>query len=363
LEPSYNEKAGFPVINKQEVAYPVTVHDFSADPDFIAFREALSHVRTICISAHVGPDGDTLGSMLGIRHAFLKNIHYIERIDCLVSGRVPDTLSFLPDSGAIISVDKTDTSQLPKQYDMAISVDCGSSDRLGVAQPWFESAPVRVNIDHHISNKRFGTINLVVTDAAASGQVVADLLEHLSIPLDADTAQCLYTALVSDTGGFKYSNTTAAVFDCALRLVKAGATPEPVFKALYEIQPMAQFQLHAEALAQAQFNTNATIGWTSVTQAMLTKHGALEEHTDGLVESIRRIDSVMIACVLRETAQGHTKVSLRSDHDAVDVAAIVEDLGGGGHRKAAGCTIELPPAQAQQKLLPLLEQAVQAAGF
>ncbi len=321
--------------------------------DFIA---ALAEAKTIFITAHVGPDGDTLGSMLGIKHALEKARPHIHRVDCVISGKMPDVYRFLPGIKDVLRME-TATTLMPK-YDMAISVDCGSADRLGLAQVVFEAADISVNIDHHISNIKFGKINIVETTAAASAEVVFDILKTMKIPMDAQIATCLYTGIITDTGGFKYSNTTVKVMETTAQLINAGANPEYIFKQLYDEQPRSQVMIQAQALLNTEFNADQTIGWTVVTRDLLAKHGAEDEHIDGLVESIRKIDSILIAVVYKETKSGHTKVSIRSDHHAIDVAAVMGKFDGGGHKMAAGCTIEIPVQDGPKTLMPLLEECV-----
>jgi phosphoesterase RecJ-like protein len=294
--------------------------------------------------------------MLGFKFAIEKARPHVQRVDCVISGKMPDVYSFLPGIKEVLRMETATT--LLTQYDMAISVDCGSADRLGLARPLFESAKVSVNIDHHISNERFGKLNVVEPTAAASAEVIFDILKDMKIPLDANIATCLYTGIVTDTGGFKYSNTTAKVLEDTARLVAAGANPEYIFKQIYEEQPLCQVMLQADALRQTRFNADKTIGWTLATRDLLNQHGALEEHVDGLVESIRRIDSVLVAVVFKETENGQTKVSIRSDTHEIDVAAVMGVFGGGGHKMAAGCTMPLAIQDAPAKLLPLLEEKV-----
>lgn len=322
------------------------------------FITALDAAKSVFITAHVGPDGDTLGSMLGLKHALEKARPQIQRVDCVISGKMPDVYRFLPGIRDVLRME-TATTLLP-QYDVGISVDCGSVDRLGLARPLFEAARTSVNIDHHVSNERFGQINVVEPTAAASGEILYDILKAMQIPLDANIATCLYTALVSDTGGFKYSNTTAKVLETAAGLVNAGASPDYVFKQLYDEQPYAQVMMQADALRQAAFNTSRSLGWVSVSRDLLARHGALDEHIDGLVESLRRIDTVLIAVVFKETDRGQTKISIRSDRQDIDVAEVMGRFGGGGHRLAAGCTMDMPVDEAQKTLLPLLEEKIRA---
>jgi bifunctional oligoribonuclease and PAP phosphatase NrnA len=294
--------------------------------------------------------------MLGFKHALEKARPHIQRVDCVISGKMPDVYAFLPGIKEVLRMETATT--LLDQYDMAISVDCGSPDRLGLGRSVFDAAKLSVNIDHHISNERFGKMNVVEPAAAASAEVVFDILKEMQIPMDANIATCLYTGIVTDTGGFKYSNTTAKVLETTAQLVSAGANPEYIFKQIYEEQPLCQIMMQADALLHTQFNADKTIGWTLATRELLAQHGALDEHIDGLVESIRRIDSVLIAVVFKETEDGQTKVSIRSDTHDIDVSAVMGLFGGGGHKMAAGCTLDLPISEAPAKLLPLLEEKV-----
>lgn len=295
--------------------------------------------------------------MLGFKFALEKSRPHIHRIDCVISGKMPDTYSFLPGINEILRMETATT--LLDHYDMAISVDCGSVDRLGLAGVVFDQAKVSVNIDHHISNIRFGSLNIVEPKAAASAEIVFDILKEMKIPLDANIATALYTGIVTDTGGFKYSNTTPKVLETTAQLVSAGAHPDYIFKQIYDEQPLCQIMLQADALLQTQFNADKTIGWTVISREMLNRHGALDEHIDGLVESIRRVDSVLIAVVLKETESGQTKISIRSDTHDIDVAEVMGVFDGGGHKMAAGCTMPMTIQEAPAALLPLLQDKVQ----
>ncbi len=269
---------------------------------------------------------------------------------------MPDVYRFLP--GIQHVVDLETATDVLEQYDMAISVDCGSLDRLGPAQDLFKGAKQSVNMDHHISNKNFGGINVVVPTAAASGQVIANVLAEAGWPLDADIATCLYTAIVTDTGGFKYSNTTAEVFEVTAKLLSAGADPEYIYKELYELRPKCQTLLHAQAVVNAQYNPDSTLAWTQISRQQLDDLGATDDHVDGIVETLRQINTVVLSAVFKENRSGTTKVSLRSDNHAIDVAAVMEQFDGGGHKMAAGCTIEAPLQEATDKVLPLLEAQI-----
>ena len=184
------------------------------------------------------------------------------------------------------------------------------------------------------------------------------MLTANNIPIPADAATCLYVAILTDTGGFKYSSTSAKVFELAATLTRLGASPELIYRHLYEKYPRVQGMLQAKALLNAQFNSDKTLAWTVIPQAMLTEYEAEEEHIEGMVETLRRIDSVVISALLKETRSGMTKVSLRSDTELINVADIMARWGGGGHKMASGCTMNLPITAAEKELIPILEQAL-----
>ncbi|MGE0201491.1 MAG: bifunctional oligoribonuclease/PAP phosphatase NrnA [Candidatus Melainabacteria bacterium] len=326
--------------------------------DFTPAITALSQASSLFITAHVGPDGDTLGTMLGLRHALCATRPAL-RVDCVISGKMPDVYRFMP--GIETVKDCETATDLLERYDLAISVDCGSLDRLGPAGAHFSRAATSLNIDHHVSNEQFGQINLVVPQAAASGEVLFDLLQAMDVPVPPEAATCLYTAIVTDTGGFKYSNTSAKVMETVAALIRCGADPEFIFKQLYEEQPFEKLALHADAFLQTRFEADQRIAWTLVDQDLLKKHQALEEHVDGLVENLRRINCVLVAVVLKHTRPGETRVSCRSDDHRIDVSQVMQSFGGGGHKMAAGCTIAAPPREAWAQLLPRFREAVQPA--
>ena len=331
---------------------PPSLPELFFEPLLAALRQA----KTCMLTVHVGPDGDALGSMLALQHGLAIRFPSLQ-IDCLMDGTPPKIYEFLP--GIETVRDAHTATGLPQPYDVAICVDCGSLDRLGTVASTFSVATTSVNMDHHISNEQFADINLVVTDAAASGQVVADFLAVAGVPLNVAMAANVYTALVTDTGGFKYSNATAATYEWAARCLKTGMDHEKIYKAIYENRPRAQVMLLANAVMNAQFNTAQTLCWTEIPTTLLTRHGALEEHTDGIIDVMRQIDTVLVAAVFKAGATpGETRVSFRSDHHGLDVAAVAGQFGGGGHKMASGCTIEHPMVAARDLVLPILEVLV-----
>ena len=326
---------------------------------YTTLHQAIQGAKSIFVTAHVNPDGDTLGSMLGLKHALLPHFPHIERFDCVISGKRPDVYAFVPGMEDVLSIEQAEHLLLT-EYDLGISVDCGALSRLGLAQPYFANAKTTVNIDHHVSNDAFADINVIETDAAASGQVVTNLLDAWGVPFNAAMAVAIYVALITDTGGFRYPATTPAVFRLAARLQEAGCDTSMVYKKVFEELPRAQVLLHAHCLLASQHNAAATLYWSEVPQTLLKQLGALEEHIEGLIDHLRQTQGAMAAAVFKEAADGTVKVSLRSNVDSIDVSALLAPLGGGGHKKAAGASLAMGLAAAKAVVLPLLEAAVLA---
>ncbi len=217
--------------------------------------------------------------------------------------------------------------------------DCGSLARLGDLEPCAKAAHELVVVDHHVSNERFGTINVIDPEAAASGVLVRRLIECLGLPLNRDAAVCLYAALVCDTGRFQYECTTPAVFDLAKELASFDLPIANLSRTLFEEHRFAYIQLLAEALARAVLVPEKHFVWTSVTQADLARHGVTFEEVEGLIDVVRRTREAEVSCVLKQASDDTWRVSLRSLGEA-DVCRIAEAQGGGGHRFAAGFTTD-----------------------
>jgi len=336
--PCYHQKASFKQVHRllsQPIApkNPIVVHT----DDFSSVIVALQAAQSVLLTVHVGPDGDALGSMLAIKLALDAHALNIPKVDCWVDGPVAALFSILPGIQSVRSI--TSAKDITTPYDVAICVDCGSADRLGAVAPHFANATTSINLDHHISNENFADINIVLMDAAASGEVVARLLDALQYPLDPEIAACLFITLVTDTGGFKFSNTTSYTHQLAARCMETGIDHEKIYKQVYEQIPIAQGRLRARCLLQAEFSHDGRLAWTVVSKALREELGAKEEHTDGVVDMLRQIDSTELCVVFKESDDGEIKASLRSDNHNYDVSAIVQPFGGGGHKMAAGCTL------------------------
>jgi phosphoesterase RecJ-like protein len=307
--------------------------------DFELARAALAVAEAdrVALACHVNPDGDALGSMLGL-------FHVLRAGGCDVVASFPHPFSVAPHYRELPGLELlTHPDEFPREPDVMVTFDCGSLGRLGDLEPAAKAARELVVLDHHVSNTRYGTINVIDPTAAASGVLVRRLVLELGLPLTNEAAVALYAALVCDTGRFQYETTTPSVFDLARELVTFDVPVSRLSRQLFEEHRFAYLKLLGEALAAAQLDTERRFVWTSVTQDMLERHGVTLEEVEGLIDIVRRATEAEVTCVLKEEADGSVRVSLRSLGD-VDVRAIAAQYGGGGHRFAAGfeSTLDIP---------------------
>lgn len=314
--------------------------------------EALKKSRNVVIISHTGPDGDTLGSMLALKEILL-TLNTLEKIDTVAVSKIPDMYKFLP---GVNLVKFQDNKDLYQSYDIVIAVDCASLDRLGDAVDLFKNAKLTINIDHHISNNNFGDINWIETNAAACGQILYKLIEYLEINITKSIATNLYTAILTDTGGFKFENAKAETFEICSKLVMAGADPVFIYKECYESKPLPMVRLQAKAVDQAVFTKNNQIAYSSISRKLLELLDATDDHVEGISEILRQINTVKVAIIFKETSKGDTKVSFRSN--GVDVCEIARFFGGGGHKLAAGCTIAKNIADSINEILPMIKRQI-----
>jgi phosphoesterase RecJ-like protein len=299
------------------------------DASLARAARAIDHAGVVALACHVNPDGDALGSMLGL-------FHVLRAASREVVASFPPPFVVAPHYRDLPGLDLlTKPEDFPAEPDVMVTFDCGSLGRLGDLQAAAEAAHELVVLDHHVSNTRYGTINVIDPDAAASGVLVRRLVDELGLALDDAAAVALYTALVCDTGRFQYDTTTPGVFDLARELVEFDVPVSRLSRQLFEEHRFAYLQLLAEALAEARLDVERRFVWTAVTQDMLERHGVTLEEVEGLIDILRRTTEAEVTCVLKEEATGHFRVSLRSLGD-VDVRAIAANHEGGGHRFAAG---------------------------
>ncbi len=310
----------------------------------LKLKNKIEEAENIIIFSHVSPDGDTLGSNLALSMMIEK--HFNKKVDSVYVGNLPNLYSYLPNFDKFKNVQDIDIN---KKYDLAIAVDVASKDRMVLGVSIYDNAKFKVNIDHHKTNIGYGDISIVDGDAACVGIILFDIFKDWGYEITKDVARCIYTSLLTDTGGFKYESTTPEVFMLAADLVRYGVSPTHEFRSCYETKPQAMIQFQAYAVSNAVFYNNGRIAFVKITRADMSKFNASDDYTEGVVETLRTSKDVEIAAILKETKEGYTKVSLRSK--TVDIIPVVMDFGGGGHKFAAGCTIKKPIAIAFDKLL------------
>jgi len=287
--------------------------------------EKIKEAKNIILISHINPDGDALGSSLSL-YSILKKMD--KKVTIFNATKpLPMYLDFLPNFEKV-------TDKLPKNIDLMISFDCGSFDRLGID----EKPKFLINFDHHISNTRYGDINIIDEKAASTSQVVYNFCRANDIEIDKESGICMYTALVTDTGSFQYESVNSKVFEMAADLVEIGVKPDFVSKMLFQRDRLSRLRLLAKAYDTIELCCEGKVAFVEVTKEMMEITGAIKDDTDTIVNSVRAIASVEIACMLREDDDG-IKISLRSKNYA-DVSKIAVKYGGGGHIRAAGATIK-----------------------
>ena len=291
--------------------------------------DAIAGARQVALACHVNPDGDALGSMLGLFHVLRAGGQ-----DVVAS--FPHPFQIAPHYRELPGLDLlTEPAGFPDEPEVMVTFDCGSLGRLGELETSAKAAGELIVLDHHVSNTRYGTINVIDPAAAASGVIVRRLVLALGLPLTNDAAIALYAALVCDTGRFQYDTTTPSVFELARELVTFDVPVSRLSRQLFEEHRFAYLKLLSEALANAELDRERRFVWTAVTQAMLQHHDVTLEEVEGLIDIVRRASEAEVTCVVKEEIDGSVRVSLRS-LGAVDVRFIAAAHGGGGHRFAAG---------------------------
>ena len=314
------------------------------DNKFSELKSQIEKAESIIIFSHVSPDGDTLGSNLALSLMIEK--YFNKKAVSAFVGSLPSIYSYLPEFDRFIDVQSIPRD---KKYDLAIAVDVASKDRLVSGTNIYDNAVYKVNIDHHKTNIGYGDLNIIDANAACVGVILFKIFKEWNLDIPKDVARCIYTSLLTDTGGFKYESTTPETFMLAADLVRLGVSPTYEFRACYETKPQAMVQFQAYVVSNAVFYDNGKIAFAKITRSDMSKFNATDDYTEGIVEVLRTSKNVEIAAILKETKDGYTKVSLRSK--TIDLIPIVIEFGGGGHTFAAGCTIKKPIAVAFDKLL------------
>jgi phosphoesterase RecJ-like protein len=243
---------------------------------------------------------------------------------------------------------------------LVLFFDAGNMERSGDAVDHIADHATIVNVDHHPSNSRFGDINIIDASAAAVGEMCLDMLEHFGWDVTPSMATNLYTALMTDTGGFRHENTTPRALEVAARLAALGADPSYIAKMVYKSRPLTTLKLSGLSIASMQVEMGGRLAWAKVTRSMLREAGAAMAEAEGIIDTLNSIAGLEVAIVFKEVGSRLTKISVRS-RGAVDSAALCGRFGGGGHLRAAGAEVPLQMEQATEAVLSAAREAIEAA--
>jgi phosphoesterase RecJ-like protein len=321
--------------------------DQGADEAIERAARSIARASAVTLVCHVNPDGDALGSTLAL--------HHVLRAGGVASvASFPNPFVVAPHYRDLPGLELlTRPEEVDREPEVMVTFDCGALARLGDLETNAKAATELIVVDHHASNERYGTINVIDPAAAASGVLVRRLVEQLGLPLTRDAAICLYAALVCDTGRFQYESTTGAVFELARELAAFDLPISELSRTLFEEHRFAYLQLVADVLGRAVLVPEKRFVWAKVTQADLERRGVSFEEVEGLIDLVRRTREAEVSCVLKEAPDGAWRVSLRS-LGAVDVCRIAQHEGGGGHRFAAGFTSEDPAEAVVDRIIAAL---------
>jgi len=317
--------------------------------DLAAAAAVIRSGRSFVLAGHTNPDGDCLGSIAGMS-VVLSGMG--KRVSAVVPEGVPELYKFLPGAERMIAQPPHD-----ERFDVGIAFDSDRQDRLGPAAQIFDRCDQVVVLDHHVGCEWNKGILLVDSTKASCGEIVYCLIRELGAPVTREVAESLLTAIVTDTGSFRYSNVKAETLRIAADLVEAGGVPGTIVERVYESRSLASAKALGKALTNLQITDVGRISYTFLTRQDIEEAGAADADTEGIVNVVRSIRGARVGIFFREVSTESTRVSLRST-GGEDVSAIAKEFGGGGHKAAAGCTVEKPVTQAIEAVLDSVRQCM-----
>jgi phosphoesterase RecJ-like protein len=311
--------------------------------------ELIEEKNKFAITSHVRPDGDSLGSSLGL-YWLLKALD--KDVEVIMRDPVPHAYQKLPGSRDVRVTPDADAG-----YNAVFVIECSDITRPGLLN--LEKQNV-VNIDHHATTALFGSINWIDSTASACGEMIYNLAKALGVRVTKEIAECVYTALITDTGSFHFSNTTERTFKVASELLRTGVKPAKTAEAVFASYPWSRIQLMGAVLSTARRDATGKVAILRHSLEMQHTAEASDEDADGFVNYPLTVGEVEAVAMLKEFEPGVYRTSLRSKGE-VNVARVAEMFGGGGHRNAAGCTLRGTWEEAEEKIIALLQDAVDRA--
>lgn len=298
-----------------------------------ASKQFIEQHDQFLVVSHVMPDGDAASSTCAVG-LLLQALN--KQYTMINEHSLPRKLSYLP---GFDDIQVYSEATFPHVFDAVIAVDCADYSRIGKVSSLFAADVQLLNIDHHATNNHYGQVNLIHTEAASTTEVLFDLIEYMALKWTPQLAECIYTGLLTDTGGFRYANTTAKVMHVASQLIKLGVDAHVLADHLLERTSLAHVQILGKALSRLSFSEHNQLSWLSVTLEDMEVTSSSNEDLEGIVNYPRNIDGVEVGIFFKELVNNEVKVSLRST-GKVDVASFAQQFGGGGHRLAAGITMQ-----------------------
>lgn len=307
----------------------------------------ISQAGGVAIFPHVSADGDAIGSSLALAQALQnsgkKVIVYIEE-------NIPNVYKFLP--GVELTAFYNEEDEV---MDVNIALDTGDVGRLASRADTFFKAPCTINIDHHVTNTKFAHLNYVDSSSASTGEIIVGLLKKLKIEINKDIATNLYTAISTDTGGFKYSNTSADTHKIASELLATGIDISELTQRIFDNTTLPKLKLTQKSIEKLELHCDDKLAVTVVSIEDLQEIGANDEDCDGIVNIGRSIEGVEVSLFVKEKNKEEVRINLRSK-TYVDVSEIAISFGGGGHIRAAGCTVKGTPEEVKTKLIEAIKE-------
>lgn len=314
--------------------------------------ELIREHQTFCIVGHMRPDGDCIGSQVGLALALRAEG---KKVTVWNQDAIPQKYKFLNTEGLF------EKPRRGEKFDCVIATDCASFERLGKVGDCIGERKVFINIDHHVSNTRYADVNWVSPREPSCGELIYRLLKVARWPITKPIADLLFTAVSTDTGSFQYPNTRPGTFHVGAELVTRGANLAKICDEVYQSYPLSRARLLKHVYSKFRLTADDRIAWFWLKQKDFNRTGAESDDTEGLIDHIRAIEPVIVACVFEELEPEMTRISLRSKTDKINVSEICKQFGGGGHPAAAGARIPGTPLAVQRKVIAALKRALKAA--
>jgi phosphoesterase RecJ-like protein len=316
-----------------------------------AFQEEVQRASCVLIGTHLNPDGDALGCALAFS-LYLDGLGIENEVMC--HHEAPRNLKFLPKVSEISQTAKRES------YDLGVVLDLDSMDRLGKTEEFFSRCKRLIVIDHHVPHEQPGDIRIVDSSASAAAVILTRLFMEIGANITGPMATCLLTGIVTDTGSFRFRNTTPDSLAISAYLLEQGGDLNQISEEIFQNKTLTSAKLLGHVLDTMGLAENNQIAWSSLSNEDFVKTGAKDDDTEGFVNEMLFISTVKIAFLLQEPKAGKVRVSLRS-RGAYDIAEVAREFGGGGHRNAAGCVLELPIPEVVDLLVRRLKLCLESS--